>query len=151
MSAWSLTYQQSVFKRYRSDKHFSAFLPTRRRQKSTGVDTESNYVIVTLCRPLLGHYVPWIMWITYTVRQKKGTDFLLRASFFILENRNWWIFFHIQGGPKKRGHILMTIILSNLNRFKMFSLEDSLVNLQLNGYQKSRFILHLLLHYLVKN
>jgi len=24
----------------------------------------------------------------------------------------------VQGGPKKRGHILMTIILSNLNRFK---------------------------------
>ena len=31
----------------------------------------------------------------------------------------------------------MTIILSILNRFKIFfSVEDSLVNLQLNGYQK---------------
>ena len=28
-----LAYQQSVFKRYRSDKHFSEFLPTRWRQK----------------------------------------------------------------------------------------------------------------------
>ena len=27
---------------------------------------------------------------------------------------------HIQGGPKKRGHRLMTIILSNLNRFTKF-------------------------------
>jgi len=25
MSIWSLTYQQSVFKRYHSDKHFSEF------------------------------------------------------------------------------------------------------------------------------
>jgi len=33
---------------------------------------------------------------------------------------------------KKRGHRLMTTILSNLNQF--FSLEDSLVNLQLKGY-----------------
>ena len=32
MSVWSLTYQQSVFKRYHSDKHFSEFLPTRWRQ-----------------------------------------------------------------------------------------------------------------------
>ena len=36
----SLDYQQSVFKRYHSDKHFSGFLPTRWRQKSTGIDTE---------------------------------------------------------------------------------------------------------------
>ena len=47
----------------------------------------------------------------------------------------------------------MTIILSNLNRFKkLFSLEDSLVNLQLKGYKKSRRTLHMcdmLLHYLV--
>jgi len=48
-SIWSLTYQQSVFKRYRSDKHFSEFLPTRWRQKSTGIDMEQNYVTVTLC------------------------------------------------------------------------------------------------------
>jgi len=38
------------------------------------------------------------------------------------------------GWVKKRGHRLMTIILSNLNRFNFFSLEDFLVNLQLNGY-----------------
>ena len=35
MSIWSLTYQRSVFKRCQSDKHFSEFLPTRWRQKST--------------------------------------------------------------------------------------------------------------------
>jgi len=45
----------------------------------------------------------------------------------------------------------MTAILPILNRFqKFFSLEDSLVNLQLNGYQKSQRTLHTLLHYLVK-
>jgi len=35
---------------------------------------------------------------------------------------------YIQGGPKKFGHELMAIILSNLNLFSFFSLEDSLVN-----------------------
>jgi len=40
MSMWSLTYQQSVFKRYNSDKNFSEFLPTRWRQKSTGIYME---------------------------------------------------------------------------------------------------------------
>jgi len=40
-------YQQSVFKRYHSDKHFSQFLPTRRRQKSAGTNMEQNYVTVT--------------------------------------------------------------------------------------------------------
>ena len=49
MSVWLVTYQQSVFKRCRSDKYFSELLPTRWRQKSTGVDTEQNYVTVTLC------------------------------------------------------------------------------------------------------
>ena len=38
-----------VFKRYRSDKHLSDFLPTRWRQKSTGTVMERNdYVTVTL-------------------------------------------------------------------------------------------------------
>jgi len=42
------------------------------------------------------------------------------------------------GRAKKRGHRLMTIILSNLHLLKKMSLEDSLVNLQqLNGYHKS--------------
>jgi len=46
----------------------------------------------------------------------------------------------------------MTIILSNRNRFKMFfSLEDSLEDLQLDGYQKSHCTLHMLLHDLVKH
>jgi len=40
----------------------------------------------------------------------------------------------IQGGPKKRGHRLMTLILSNLNRFTTVLLEDSFVSLQLNGH-----------------
>jgi len=38
-----------VFKRYHSDKHRSEFLPTRWRQKSTGIDMEQNYVTVTPC------------------------------------------------------------------------------------------------------
>ena len=38
----SQTYQQSAFKRNDGDKHFSEFLPTRWRQKSTGIDTEQN-------------------------------------------------------------------------------------------------------------
>jgi len=41
------------------------------------------------------------------------------------------------GLAKIRGHRLMTIILSILNRFKKMSVEDSLVNLQLNGYLKN--------------
>ena len=49
MSTLSLSYQQSVFKCYHSDTHFSQFLPTRWRQKSTGIDMEQNYVTVTLC------------------------------------------------------------------------------------------------------
>jgi len=55
------------------------------------------------------------------------------------------------GWAKKLGHGLMAIILSILGRCKnFFSLEDSLVNLQLNGYQKYHLTLHMLLHYLVK-
>ena len=38
------------------------------------------------------------------------------------------------GWAKKRGHRLMTMLLSNLNRFFKNSLEDSLVYLQLNEY-----------------
>ena len=38
-----------VFKRYHIDEHFSEFLPTRWRQKSTSTDMERNYVVVTLC------------------------------------------------------------------------------------------------------
>jgi len=50
MTIRSLTDQQSVFKRYYSDKHFSQeFLPTRWRQKSTGENMEQNYITVTLC------------------------------------------------------------------------------------------------------
>jgi len=48
MSTWLLTYPQSVFKRYHSDKRFSEFLPTKWQQKSTG-NMEQNYVTDTLC------------------------------------------------------------------------------------------------------
>ena len=50
MSIRSLTYQQSVFERYNSDKHFSEFLPTIKmtEKKSTGMDMEQNYVTVTV-------------------------------------------------------------------------------------------------------
>ena len=41
-----------------------------------------------------------------------------------------------QGGPKKRGYRLMTILLSNLNRFLKNPLKNSWVNLQLNKYLK---------------
>jgi len=40
--------EQSVFKRYHSDKHLSEVLPTRWRQKSAGTDMEQNYITVTL-------------------------------------------------------------------------------------------------------
>ena len=49
MSIRSLTYKQNVFKSYHSDKRFSEFLPTRWRQKSTGIDMKQNYVTVTQC------------------------------------------------------------------------------------------------------
>jgi len=42
-------YQQTVFKRYHSDKHLSEFLPTRWRQKSAGIDSLWNKITVTLC------------------------------------------------------------------------------------------------------
>jgi len=50
-------------------------------------------------------------------------------------------------GQKKRGHGLMTIILSVPNRFKnFFSLKDSLVILQLKRYQTFHMLLHLVKH-----
>jgi len=50
MSMGFLTYQQSVFKRYHSDEHFSEFCPQNGGKQTTGIDTE-NYVTVTLCLP----------------------------------------------------------------------------------------------------
>jgi len=47
MSIWSLTYQQSIFKLYYSDKHFSEFYLQDGGKKSTGIDMEQNYVTVT--------------------------------------------------------------------------------------------------------
>jgi len=57
MTVWLLTYWQSIFKRYYSDKHshVSEFLRTRWRQKSTGIDMEQNYVTVTLCVQLISN------------------------------------------------------------------------------------------------
>jgi len=53
MLIWSLTYHFTnrayVLKRYHSDKHFSEFFSARWRQKSTGMDTEQNYINVSLC------------------------------------------------------------------------------------------------------
>ena len=56
MSTWSLTYQQSVFKRYPSDEHFSEFLPTRWRQRSTGTIYSTK---LRHCHPM---YCPGCEW-----------------------------------------------------------------------------------------
>ena len=45
MFVWSLTCQQSVFKRHYSGKHF----PTRWRRKPASIDMDRNYVTVALC------------------------------------------------------------------------------------------------------
>ena len=50
MSIRSPTYQQSVFKRYYSDKNLSEFLPARWRQKLTGIDMEQ-YCITVIVSP----------------------------------------------------------------------------------------------------
>jgi len=39
---------KNIFKCYLGDEHFKEFLPTRWRQKSTGIDMEQNDVTVTL-------------------------------------------------------------------------------------------------------
>jgi len=44
----------------------------------------------------------------------------------------------------------MTIILSNLIRFTIFSKEDSTANLQENGYKQAHHSLNMLPHYIVK-
>ena len=62
MSIWSPTYQQSVFKRYHSGKHFSEFLLTRRRQKSSGTDMEQNYVTVILSSRTSKIPIRWKFW-----------------------------------------------------------------------------------------
>jgi len=54
-------------------------------------------------------------------------------------------------GQKKRGNRLITIILSNFNRFTQFFTERFMINLQLKAYLKSHRTLHMLLHYLVKH
>ena len=59
-------YQQSVFKRYHSDKHFSQFLPTRRRQKSAGTNMEQNYVTVT---PPIATYIAWTVCVSVSLAQ----------------------------------------------------------------------------------
>ena len=54
-----MTWEQGVFKRYHSDKHFSQFFPTRRRQKSTGIDADQNCIAVALC--ILFRYLRCLM------------------------------------------------------------------------------------------
>jgi len=49
----SLTYQQSVFKRYHSDIHFSEFY----LQDGGKIQLEQNYVTVTLCISMAIHVV----------------------------------------------------------------------------------------------
>jgi len=57
MSTWSSTCRQSVFKWHQSNKIFLRVLPTRWRQKLTGIDKERNYVTHPMycdqrvCRP----------------------------------------------------------------------------------------------------
>jgi len=53
MSIGSLTDQQSVFSAITPTNISQEFLPTRWRQKSTGMDMKQNYVIVTLCIPVV--------------------------------------------------------------------------------------------------
>ena len=48
MSTRPLAYQQSVFKCYYATSIFRV-LPTRQLRKPAGIDTERNYVTVTLC------------------------------------------------------------------------------------------------------
>ena len=62
MSTRPLSHQltnKSVFKRYHTYTHFSEFLPTRRRQKSTGTDMEQNHVTVTPCTRQLRQLYAW--------------------------------------------------------------------------------------------
>jgi len=44
-----ITYYQSVFKRYHSDKHFSEFYLEDGGKNELAIDMEHNYVTVTLC------------------------------------------------------------------------------------------------------
>jgi len=53
MSIWSLTYRQSVFKRYHSHKHFSEFLPTTWRQKSASIRYGTK---LRHCHPMYSQY-----------------------------------------------------------------------------------------------
>ena len=51
MSIWSLTYQQSVFKRYHNDRHLSEFYAqdSYKNQLAYYIDMEQTDVTVTLC------------------------------------------------------------------------------------------------------
>jgi len=91
MSIWSLTYQQSVFKRYHSDIHFSEFLPTRWRKKTTGIDMEQNYVTVTLyILSLFG-----IVWPVVLVFTLSGSRVRFPPLPFTGNNFGWVIHKHI--------------------------------------------------------
>jgi len=66
-------------------------------------------------------YSLFMLWL-YLVASKNNTVITCMRNFQLARQRTEW--------AKKRGHKPMT----NLNQFKTFSLEDSLVNLQINGY-----------------
>ena len=70
MSMGFLTYQQSVFKRYHSDEHFSEFYPQNGGKQTTGIDTEQNYVTVTLC--IMALCLSASRYCIYAVVQKTG-------------------------------------------------------------------------------
>jgi len=59
MSIGSLTYEQSVFKHCRSDKHLSQFYLQDGGKNSLGVDMELNYVTVTVSPYVYKHGQLW--------------------------------------------------------------------------------------------
>ena len=70
---------------------------TRHPLKSANIRVYLDVILwrVLLCARVSDSFkinVSWVFWaVIYTVRQKKGTNFFLCASFIILD-RNWWIF-----------------------------------------------------------
>jgi len=78
MPVRSLTYQQSIFKRYHNSQRqtFLTVLPTRWRQKSTDIDTEQNCDTVTIHR-------------MYTTRSRLFGSALSRWNGTHLERSGW--------------------------------------------------------------
>jgi len=57
---------------------------------------------------------------------------------------------NVQGGPNKRGHELMAIVLSNLRRFLIFTVRF-FSKFSVKWLLKINHTLHVLPHYLVKH